>query len=192
MEDSTTPAALKSGGQDASGSATANGSGSQQPPAKEEQKLSNAELKKQAKAEKQAKRQARKTETSAGPSSSHAAPASDQPKAQQQSSSKASNSTPTTSTPSQSHSTSTPARQQTALPQKQLSTVGDLLAAADPSDKEVAMFKHLYAAPRRTTTAGASKDVHPAVLALGLQMNRYEVCGSTARCIAMLQVFKKV
>src|SRR5699024_5924316 len=37
-------------------------------------------------------------------------------------------------------------------------------------DKNVAVFGHLYGQPRRTTIAGAGKEVHPAVLALGLQM----------------------
>lgn len=45
---------------------------------------------------------------------------------------------------------------------------------------------------RRYTIAGASKEVHPAVLALGLQISSYEVCGSTARCVAMLLAFKAV
>lgn len=58
--------------------------------------------------------------------------------------------------------------------------------------KKVALFGHLYGTPRRTTIAGAAKDVHPAVLALGLQMSNYVVCGSSARCVATLLVFKRV
>jgi len=58
--------------------------------------------------------------------------------------------------------------------------------------KKVALFGHLYGHPRRTTLAGAGNDVHPAVLALGLQMSNYVVCGSNARCIATLLVFKRV
>ena len=59
-------------------------------------------------------------------------------------------------------------------------------------NKRVALFDHLYGPPRRNTLAGASKDVHPAVLALGLQMRNYVICGSSARCVATLLVFKRV
>ncbi|KAG2416362.1 hypothetical protein HFD88_007577 [Aspergillus terreus] len=59
-------------------------------------------------------------------------------------------------------------------------------------DKNVAVFGHLYGQPRRTTIAGAAKEVHPAVLALGLQMRDYVVCGSSARCVATLLAFKRV
>ncbi|KAL2851456.1 hypothetical protein BJY01DRAFT_209041 [Aspergillus pseudoustus] len=59
-------------------------------------------------------------------------------------------------------------------------------------DKKVAVFGHLYGQQRRTTVAGAGKEVHPAVLALGLQMRDYVVCGSSARCVATLLAFKRV
>ena len=59
-------------------------------------------------------------------------------------------------------------------------------------NKNVALFGHLYGQPRRTTIAGAGKDVHPAVLALGLQMSNYIICGSNARCVATLLAFKRV
>lgn len=59
-------------------------------------------------------------------------------------------------------------------------------------NKNVALFDHLYGPPRRTTMAGAGKDVHPAVLALGLQMRNYVICGSSARCVATLLAFKRV
>lgn len=59
-------------------------------------------------------------------------------------------------------------------------------------NKNVALFDHLYGNSRRTTIAGASKDVHPAVLSLGLQMRNYVICGSSARCIATLLAFKRV
>ncbi|KAL8692641.1 MAG: hypothetical protein Q9218_002374 [Villophora microphyllina] len=58
--------------------------------------------------------------------------------------------------------------------------------------KKVAFLSHLYGAPRRTTVAGANKDVHPSVLALGLQMSNYVICGSSARCVSALLVFKRV
>lgn len=59
-------------------------------------------------------------------------------------------------------------------------------------DKKVAVFGHLYGQQRRTTVAGAGKEVHPAVLALGLQLRDYVVCGSSARCVATLLAFKRV
>ena len=67
-------------------------------------------------------------------------------------------------------------------------------ALEDPKkeEKRVALLDHLYGHPRRTTLLGAGKDVHPAVLALGLQMSNYVICGSTARCVATLLVFKQV
>lgn len=59
-------------------------------------------------------------------------------------------------------------------------------------DKSVAVFGHLYGQQRRTTVAGAGKEVHPAVLALGLQLRDYVICGSSARCVATLLAFKRV
>lgn len=56
----------------------------------------------------------------------------------------------------------------------------------------MAVFGHLYGQQRRTTVAGAGKEVHPAVLALGLQMRDYVICGSSARCVATLLAFKRV
>ncbi|KAG8530442.1 uncharacterized protein KY384_004944 [Bacidia gigantensis] len=59
-------------------------------------------------------------------------------------------------------------------------------------DKRVAFLEHLYGHPRRHTIAGAAKDIHPSVLALGLQISHYEICGSNARCVATLLVLKDV
>jgi translation initiation factor eIF-2B subunit delta len=59
-------------------------------------------------------------------------------------------------------------------------------------DKRVGFFSHLYPKDRRTSIAGASKEIHPAVLALGLQLRDHVICGGNARCVATLLVFKKV
>lgn len=59
-------------------------------------------------------------------------------------------------------------------------------------EKRIEMFGHLYNREKRTTIAGAGKEIHPAVLALGLQLRDYVICGANARCAAMLLVFKKV
>jgi translation initiation factor eIF-2B subunit delta len=60
-------------------------------------------------------------------------------------------------------------------------------------DKTVEFFRHLT--KTKALPAGlksASKDVHPAVQVLGLQMSNYMICGSSARLVATLQAFKKV
>lgn len=81
---------------------------------------------------------------------------------------------------------------QKSLPLRSAETTTEPIQEHKKEDKNVALFGHLYGNPRRTTTAGAGKDVHPAVLALGLQMSSYIICGSNARCIATLLVFKRV
>lgn len=53
-------------------------------------------------------------------------------------------------------------------------------------------FGHLYSHPKQQSMSGASKDVHPAILTLGLQYSSYQICGSTARMVAMLLAFKAV
>ena len=88
---------------------------------------------------------------------------------------------------------STSAGPQSALPTRHaLPHAAPIPADSDKENKNVALFDHLYGHPRRTTIAGAGKDVHPAVLALGLQMRNYIICGSSARCVAMLLSFKRV
>jgi translation initiation factor eIF-2B subunit delta len=59
-------------------------------------------------------------------------------------------------------------------------------------EKRVAFFSHLYPKEKRTNIAGAGKEIHPAVLALGLQLRDHIICGGNARCVATLLVFKKV
>ena len=66
-----------------------------------------------------------------------------------------------------------------------------LVEAPKAEDKTVELFRHLYRT-RTTSIAGANKEVHPAVLALGLQMSNYTICGSCARLVATLQAFKRV
>ena len=155
------------------------------------EKLSGAELKKRAKAEKQARRaqekqtkpeavlpdlkSPRKVETPAdvgARSSTGGAPGT--PTAKGQHKTAGSSSKPMALRPAAQAAAVAPAPQ----PKKE--------------SKNVALFGHLYGQPRRTTIAAAGKDVHPAVLALGLQMSNYVVCGSNARCVATLLVFKRV
>lgn len=64
--------------------------------------------------------------------------------------------------------------------------------AAQPPREEVALFRHLEnPAERQVSPAAAHKDVHPAILALGLQLASYTICGSSARCVATLLAFKR-
>ncbi|KAF1815049.1 IF-2B-domain-containing protein [Eremomyces bilateralis CBS 781.70] len=147
----------------------------------ESSKLSNAELKKQQKAEKAARRLQKKGDQ--GPSNGQ--PTTPAQKAQ---------------TKPEKHAKPTQPRNQPAPPtlkppgkatatRRGSSSVPNVI---DSEVKNVALFKHLYSVPRRQRIEGASKDVHPAVVALGLQMSNYRICGSNARCIAMLLAFKEV
>lgn len=55
-----------------------------------------------------------------------------------------------------------------------------------------AMFAHLAWQTHRGGVTTAGKDVHPAVLSLGIQIRDYVICGSSARCVATLLAFKQV
>ena len=82
---------------------------------------------------------------------------------------------------------------QPSMPHRQSpSHLAPIPAKLEKENKNVALFDHLYGNPRRTTIAGAGKDVNHSVLALGLQMRNYTICGSSARCVAMLLAFKRV
>ena len=58
--------------------------------------------------------------------------------------------------------------------------------------KKLGMFSHLYNKERRTSIAGVGREIHPAVLALGVKLRDYDICGGNARCVATLLAFKKV
>ncbi|KAI1611068.1 translation initiation factor eIF-2B delta subunit [Exophiala viscosa] len=59
-------------------------------------------------------------------------------------------------------------------------------------DKRVSMFSHLYPKEKKASLGGAGREIHPAVLSLGLQLRDYVICGGNARCVATLLAFKKV
>lgn len=152
-----------------------------------EKKLTNAELKAKQKAEKAAKRA--------------------QAKAGQQTSIPVVSITPTPQTPTQTAPAQNPeapkawqAQQKKGVAETRNLPVRGTQKPTVPvpvpvvvkkEDKTVEFFRHLYK-PRTTTIAGANKDVHPAILALGLQMSNYTICGSCARLVATLQAFKRV
>lgn len=149
----------------------------------EEKKLSNAEMKAKQKAEKAAKRAAAKGQQMAAEvaPTAHSTPAS---KAEAGKGGK----------PQQKKQGHAPAAESKGLPvrggpQKAVAPV--VPDVPKKEDKSVEFFRHLYK-PRTFTLAGVNKDVHPAVLALGLQMSNYTICGSCARLVATLQAFKRV
>lgn len=152
------------------------------PPIPGNQKLSNAELKKRAKAGKAAKRaQEKEAKASSQPAlpdvKAHDAPP-DGSHTRSPSDSVAAPSTKSQHKQSGPSPKSLPLRSTQAQPKKEI--------------KNVALFGHLYGQPRRTTIAAAGKDVHPAILSLGLQMSNYIICGSNARCVATMLCFKRV
>ncbi|KAF9349445.1 hypothetical protein BGX26_012257 [Mortierella sp. AD094] len=56
--------------------------------------------------------------------------------------------------------------------------------------KEIGLFAHLDP-PKFANTASAPKDLHPAVVNVGLQMAQFKICGANARCVATLSAFRK-
>lgn len=74
--------------------------------------------------------------------------------------------------------------------QSQASAVPEKEKHKDP--KRVPMFSHLYPKEKKASLAGAGREIHPAVLSLGLQLRDYVICGGNARCVATLLAFKKV
>jgi translation initiation factor eIF-2B subunit delta len=169
----------------------------------EEPKLSPAELKKRAKAEKQARRAAQKeqqpdaqvngvngepkdTKPESGlPQQQQKPKVEKQQKPQQQKPAKQG------SQDTQSHHKRTSSQSQQMPIRSQPPRSDEPNSAPKKENKQVQLFSHLYTQPRRHTIEGVSKDVHPAVLALGFQMSSYEICGSSARCVAMLLAFKE-
>jgi translation initiation factor eIF-2B subunit delta len=169
-----------------------------------EEKISPAELKKRAKAEKQARRAAQKGEgaPAGAPPTANGAPTGERSSNQQGQKGQQQQKQGGQDKAQQHKRTGSQAQQAMPL-RRRPSQGGPALAAAvaassvaapkEPKkeDKRVELFSHLYAQPRRHTVEGVSKDVHPAVLALGFQMSSYEICGSSARCVAMLLAFKE-
>ena len=87
--------------------------------------------------------------------------------------------------PSQSAAAAAKSQSQLAQPERQ--------HQRREKQRQVGFFSHLYnQTPRRGTLEGTSKDVHPAVQMLSLQMSAYVICGSQARCVATLLALKAV
>ena len=86
---------------------------------------------------------------------------------------------------------SLPLRSQQILSSQHSQTVA-LSMEKDP--KHVPFFTHLsQRSPSKPFgISSASREIHPAVLSLALQLRDYVICGSNARAVAMLLTFKKV
>ncbi|KAK0664327.1 putative translation initiation factor eIF-2B subunit delta [Lasiodiplodia hormozganensis] len=165
------------------------------PAAPKEEKLSGAELKKRAKAEKAAKRAAEKAAKDVAGGGAPPPPAGNKKPESKQKEQKGGQQNqqaggsrggqqqdrplPTRRRPSQSGPAGGPLKEAKSEKKKH-------------AEKQVGLFGHLYGQPRRHEIEGAAKEVHPAILALGLQMSSYVVCGSNARTVAMLLAFKSV
>ncbi|KAF2826035.1 nagb/rpia/CoA transferase-like protein [Ophiobolus disseminans] len=143
------------------------------------QKLSPAELKKKAKAEKQARRaQVKAADPTPKPQSG---PSKDGQKQQRDSK----------QAPKDDKSRPLPNRRRPS--QSNVPVVKEPEKKAKKESKQAGLFfGHLYSQPKQQSMSGASKDIHPAILALGLQYSSYAICGSTARMVAMLLAFKAV
>ncbi|KAK0257350.1 hypothetical protein LTR48_000117 [Friedmanniomyces endolithicus] len=170
----------------------------------EEPKVSAVELKKRAKADKQARRAAQKEQEGApaevppATNGAHQEPSAQGQGVQQDQKGKAAQAKgqqqpkpskqggqdvrPERGGPSQPQSIPLRSKAAPAAPSKEL---------PKRDNSVVELLSHLYPIQRRPNLAGVSKDVHPAVLALGLQISTYEICGSSARCVAMLLAFKE-
>ncbi|KAF2666694.1 IF-2B-domain-containing protein [Microthyrium microscopicum] len=151
-------------------------------------KLSGAELKKRAKAEKQAKRAAAKA---GGQGDGH--PEASQPKKDtpQKGSQKKGQQQPRQSAGAQQKGKQQSKGQEAGAVSQAKKEVDIPLRAAPKSTPDNRVFRQ-FSIYRRTSLENINKDVHPAVLAFGLQLSSYQICGSTARCIGMLKCFKSV
>lgn len=176
-----------------------------------ESKISPAELKRRAKAEKQARRAAQKEKQESSPSApvangnairseteSSAAQhkqSQKQHKVESLRQGEQAEAQPRGAPPSSSHHRTLSIRQQqpqsSGQARNQPESSGQVRDKPSKTSKHVELFSHLYTQARRQTLDDVSKDVHPAVLAVGLQMSSYAICGSSARCVAMLLAFKE-
>ena len=160
------------------------------------EKSSSAELKKKKQAEKAA-RQAEKVARRAQVKQSREGPAAAESKAPQKADSsdaikKTENSGVPTTSNTKGHHKRTSSIQKSIPSRPTQASEKPTIIQSGKDVKKVALFGHLYGQPRRTTVAAAGKDVHPAVLSLGLQMSSYVLCGSSVRCVATLLAFKRV
>ena len=160
-----------------------------------DEKLSGAELKKRKQAEKAARRAQEKEGKLQAETGNVQAPSK---LVKQENKSKGSKKTPATPTTALPPSIDHPQHRRTGSIQKtphpRAQLLADTVSSEPPKhDRRVALFGHLYGKEARwSSIAGATKDVDPAVLAFGLQMSNYVICGSSARCVGLLLSLKRV
>jgi translation initiation factor eIF-2B subunit delta len=159
-------------------------------------KLTGAELKRQKAAEKAARRAEKVAEK--GAQAQAQTQAATKPEVQRRPSTTKRDSDTVSHhkrTPSGALKTNLPVRGGSSHQQQQPSSSQHSTAPAPEKrheSKRVAMFSHLYPKEKKVSLAGAGREIHPAVLALGLQLRDYVICGGNARCVATLLAFKKV
>ncbi|KAK6381381.1 hypothetical protein LTS17_004438 [Exophiala oligosperma] len=160
-------------------------------------KLTGAELKRQKAAEKAARRAEKVAQKGSEAQAQNASSSSLKPPDSQQrrpSTTKRESDTGSTQhkrTLSSSGGKGLPLRPNQQQSQQQTSTATSEKLKHTES-KRVSMFSHLYPKEKRASLASAGREIHPAVLSLGLQLRDYVICGGNARCVATLLAFKKV
>eukprot|EP01104_Vermistella_antarctica_P018766 TRINITY_DN707_c0_g2_i3.p1 TRINITY_DN707_c0_g2~~TRINITY_DN707_c0_g2_i3.p1 ORF type:complete len:563 (-),score=181.80 TRINITY_DN707_c0_g2_i3:105-1793(-) len=91
---------------------------------------------------------------------------------------------------------STPGTMMMDDPKRRANARKNQIVSMKPSQKQVPMLSHLpqYDRPTSLTcNVGCSgKDIHPAVLRLGLQYANGTIVGSNARCVSLLLAFREV
>lgn len=150
-------------------------------------KLTGAQLKAQKKAEKAAKRAA------GAPPSTQTQPLATKPDLQRRLSTNKKEDSGSNAGSTHHKRAGSVAIPSKTLPLRPTETSTVAITAKPPPEKKVAMFSHLYpSSGRKPALSTAGKEVHPSVLSLGLQLRDFVICGSSARTIAMLLVFKRV
>ncbi|KAK9765682.1 hypothetical protein K7432_005777 [Basidiobolus ranarum] len=76
----------------------------------------------------------------------------------------------------------------TVTPQPQTKSIS---SKEDKKPKQLGLFAHLEE-PKGPLGTQIPKELHPAILSLGLQFSEFQISGSNARAIATLNAFKKV
>ncbi|KAI9667262.1 MAG: hypothetical protein M1821_000076 [Bathelium mastoideum] len=161
-----------------------------------EPKLSGAELKKRQKAEKAARREREKAERAAGGGTPSQDISPHRPQSKNDAQTKVKSGQQDQKPQHQERTQQLRRGSGTApispkLPIRSSQSASQVTKPRNPPPKEVGLFGHLYGqAHRQTFHPTPPKEVHPSILSLGLQMSTYTVCGSNARCVAMLLAFK--
>ena len=170
--------------------------GKPQPPPgpTKEEKISGAELKKKKQAEKQAKRAASRVAPPPQQNGTNSKQEAGKPQNAKGVAQKG-QALPTPGAGKHGKQLGPKGADQSQLPIRGTTSYSHELTKPPEEDKHVELLSHLYEDPgqgKRGSITTAGKDIHPRILALGLQLSHYVICGSSARCVAMLLAFKSV